>query len=82
MPQNIKLVASTVEVSDVVGHTVPMHIPETIGGLLHLRYLHLSGNDELKELPSTMASLYNLQTWRLVGCSGLKKGDVGRLMNY
>ncbi|XP_061999492.1 putative disease resistance protein RGA3 [Rosa rugosa] len=56
-------------------------IPETIGGLIHLRYLDLSGNEDLKELPRAMGSLYNLQTLRLVGCCGLKKVDVRRLIN-
>ncbi|KAL6123444.1 hypothetical protein ACLB2K_075966 [Fragaria x ananassa] len=56
-------------------------IPETIGGLIHLRYLDLSHNEELKELPSAMGSLYNLQTLRLVGCDSLTRIDVQRLIN-
>nr|XP_011469858.1 PREDICTED: putative disease resistance protein RGA3 isoform X1 [Fragaria vesca subsp. vesca] len=56
-------------------------IPETIGGLIHLRYLDLSGNEELKELPSAVGSLYNLQTLRLVGCDSLTRIDVRRLIN-
>ncbi|KAM5556529.1 putative disease resistance protein RGA3 [Rosa sericea] len=56
-------------------------IPETIGGLIHLRYLDLSDNRELEELPSALGSLYNLQTLRLVGCERLKKVDVRRLIN-
>ncbi|KAL6126679.1 hypothetical protein ACLB2K_074725 [Fragaria x ananassa] len=56
-------------------------IPETIGGLIHLRYLDLSGNDELKELPSAVGSLYNLQTLRLFGCRSLTRIDVRRLIN-
>ncbi|KAL6127956.1 hypothetical protein ACLB2K_071317 [Fragaria x ananassa] len=56
-------------------------IPETIGGLIHLRYLDLSNNEELKELPSAMGSLYNLQTLRLDGCNSLTRIDVRRLIN-
>ncbi|XP_004309002.1 PREDICTED: putative disease resistance protein RGA3 [Fragaria vesca subsp. vesca] len=56
-------------------------IPETIGGLIHLRYLDLSGNDELEELPSAMGSLYNLQTLQLVRCRSLTRIDVQRLIN-
>nr|XP_011468286.1 PREDICTED: putative disease resistance protein RGA3 [Fragaria vesca subsp. vesca] len=56
-------------------------ITETIGGLIHLRYLDLSGNDKLKELPSAVGSLYNLQTLRLDGCWSLTRIDVRRLIN-
>ncbi|XP_062010760.1 putative disease resistance protein RGA4 [Rosa rugosa] len=56
-------------------------IPETIGGLIHLRYLDLSENLGLEELPSALGSLYNLQTLRLVRCVNLKKVDVRRLIN-
>ncbi|KAM5578417.1 hypothetical protein ABKV19_008634 [Rosa sericea] len=48
-------------------------VPKEIGGLIHLRYLDLSQNDELKELPDSLCDLYNLQTLRLVGCSQLVK---------
>ncbi|XP_004308848.1 PREDICTED: putative disease resistance protein RGA3 [Fragaria vesca subsp. vesca] len=56
-------------------------IPETIGGLIHLRYLDLSGNKMLEEFPSAMGSLYNLQTLRLVGCKLIRRVDVERLIN-
>ncbi|XP_061999507.1 putative disease resistance protein RGA3 [Rosa rugosa] len=55
------------------GESCLREIPETIGGLIHLRYLDLSGNEYLKELPSALGSLYNLQTLRLVYCSSLKE---------
>ncbi|KAM5556306.1 putative disease resistance protein RGA3 [Rosa sericea] len=63
------------------GTGVLKEIPETIGGLIHLRYLDLFGNRGLEELPSALGSLYNLQTLRLVGCFFLKKVDVRRLIN-
>ncbi|XP_004308875.1 PREDICTED: putative disease resistance protein RGA3-like [Fragaria vesca subsp. vesca] len=56
-------------------------IPEKIGELIHLRYLDLSGNSKLKELPSVIGSLYNLQTLRLVDCENLEEIDVRRLIN-
>ncbi|XP_050368205.1 putative disease resistance protein RGA3 [Argentina anserina] len=55
--------------------------PECIGGLIHLRYFALCGSTRLKELPSAMSSLYNLQTLRLVNCFRLTKVDVRRLIN-
>ncbi|KAL6128223.1 hypothetical protein ACLB2K_071579 [Fragaria x ananassa] len=61
--------------------SVSLEIPKTIGGLIHLRYLDLSGSNGLKELPSVMGSLHNLQTLKLVGCYDLKEIDVGRLIN-
>ncbi|XP_062007862.1 putative disease resistance protein RGA1 [Rosa rugosa] len=48
-------------------------VPKEIGGLIHLRYLDLSENDKLKELPDSLCDLYNLQTLRLVGCWELVK---------
>ncbi|KAL6128258.1 hypothetical protein ACLB2K_071614 [Fragaria x ananassa] len=56
-------------------------IPKKIGELIHLRYLDLSGNQRLKELPSVVGSLYNLQTLRLDYCLSLEEIDVRRLIN-
>ncbi|KAL6132465.1 hypothetical protein ACLB2K_064708 [Fragaria x ananassa] len=50
-----------------------IEVPKEIGGLIHLRYLNLSENYELKELPDSLCDLYNLQTLRLDRCSGLVK---------
>ncbi|CAK7338868.1 unnamed protein product [Dovyalis caffra] len=36
-------------------------IPERIGALKHLRYLHLGGNSKLKRLPNSIFRLQNLQ---------------------
>ncbi|XP_062076921.1 putative disease resistance protein RGA1 [Humulus lupulus] len=57
-------------------------LPENIGKLLHLRYLNLSHNRDLKKLPSTIGNLCNLQTLRLVQC-GLEKlpEKVAKLSN-
>lgn len=48
-------------------------VPKEIGGLIHLRYLDLSNNYKLKELPDSLCDLYNLQTLRLTGCRQLVK---------
>ncbi|XP_004307506.1 PREDICTED: putative disease resistance protein RGA3-like isoform 3 [Fragaria vesca subsp. vesca] len=56
-------------------------IPKKIGRLIHLRYLDLSGNKEVEKLSDSIGSLYNLQTLKLVGCWGLTKIDVRRLIN-
>nr|XP_011468372.1 PREDICTED: putative disease resistance protein RGA1 [Fragaria vesca subsp. vesca] len=50
-----------------------LEVPKEIGGLIHLRYLDLSWNSELKELPDSLCDLYNLQTLRLVFCGELVK---------
>ncbi|PRQ20768.1 putative P-loop containing nucleoside triphosphate hydrolase, leucine-rich repeat domain, L [Rosa chinensis] len=43
-------------------------LPEEIGDLIHLRYLNLSYNDNLRRLPDIVCNLYNLQTLRLDYC--------------
>ncbi|XP_010674441.1 disease resistance protein RGA2 [Beta vulgaris subsp. vulgaris] len=47
-------------------------LPDSIGGLLHLRYLNLSYNEDLEVLPNSIAKLYNLQTLQLMGCKRLE----------
>ncbi|CAL8997445.1 unnamed protein product [Prunus brigantina] len=51
-------------------------VPESIGGLVHLRYLDLSHNEELEELPDSVGNLFNLETLRLIGCRRLKELPV------
>ncbi|KAI5682886.1 hypothetical protein M9H77_04114 [Catharanthus roseus] len=59
-------------------------LPLSIGDMKHLRYINLSGNDNIKSLPSTICRLQSLQTLRLVLCTQLQKlprhiGDLIRL---
>ncbi|XP_044495533.1 putative disease resistance protein RGA3 [Mangifera indica] len=58
-------------------------IPVEIKGLIHLRYLDLSGNDKIKKLPETLCELHNLQTLDISSCSGLRKlpQGMGNLIN-
>ncbi|PRQ36222.1 putative P-loop containing nucleoside triphosphate hydrolase, leucine-rich repeat domain, L [Rosa chinensis] len=64
-----------------INDTGVVKIPKIIGGLIHLRYLDLSGNRQLVELSGSISSLYNLQTLRLAYCYSLEKIDVGSLIN-
>ncbi|XP_020991699.1 putative disease resistance RPP13-like protein 1 isoform X1 [Arachis duranensis] len=45
---------------------------DSIGELIHLRYLDLSGQPVMM-LPESLSNLYNLQTLKLRDCSNLKK---------
>ncbi|XP_074288926.1 putative disease resistance protein RGA1 isoform X2 [Silene latifolia] len=59
------------------------NLPESIGELLHLRYLCLSHNKNLKTLPNSITKLYNLESLILEGCSSLKEWpkDFCKLVN-
>ncbi|XP_042436751.1 putative disease resistance protein RGA1, partial [Zingiber officinale] len=47
-------------------------LPDSIGKLIHLRYLDLSNNEGIRWLPESLCDLYNLQTLILRYCFNLK----------
>ncbi|RYR71459.1 hypothetical protein Ahy_A02g005722 [Arachis hypogaea] len=51
-------------------------VPDSIGELIHLRYLDLSFTN-IVTLPESLGNLYNLQTLKLYSCSYLKMLPVG-----
>ncbi|PRQ20555.1 putative P-loop containing nucleoside triphosphate hydrolase, leucine-rich repeat domain, L [Rosa chinensis] len=58
-------------------------VPKEIGELIHLRYMDLSHNYNLKELPDAVCDLYNLQTLVVSWCVNLEKlpKAMGKLIN-
>ncbi|KAL8162661.1 hypothetical protein V2J09_014150 [Rumex salicifolius] len=48
-------------------------LPNSFGGLIHLRYLDLSHNFKLTALPNSICKLYHLQTLLLTDCDSLVK---------
>ncbi|XP_021776311.1 disease resistance protein RGA2-like [Chenopodium quinoa] len=58
-------------------------LPNTLGKLLHLRYLDLSCNRNMEMLPTSITKLHNLQILKLCRCEKLKQlpEDMSKLVN-
>ncbi|GLT56381.1 hypothetical protein SLA2020_294240 [Shorea laevis] len=58
-------------------------IPEEIGKLMHLRFLHLPWSNQLEGLPEALCNLLNLEYLDLTGCRNLKQlpDSIGKLIN-
>ncbi|GMN72514.1 hypothetical protein TIFTF001_052867 [Ficus carica] len=64
------------------GYKSIKQLPDSIGGLRHLRHLNLSSTS-ISRLPESVCKLYNLQTLELHSCKTLTKlpDDFHRLIN-
>ncbi|KAL5565330.1 hypothetical protein UlMin_028494 [Ulmus minor] len=58
-------------------------LPDKVGELIHLRYLDLSYNDEIKVLPDSITRLHHLETLILHSCIHLERlpQDMKKLVN-
>ncbi|XP_062109181.1 putative disease resistance protein RGA3 isoform X1 [Humulus lupulus] len=65
-----------------VCHCSIPEIPKEVDKLIHLRYLNVSENPRITELPDTLCNLCNLQTLKVTGCQ-IKKlpKEMGNLVN-
>ncbi|XP_062077300.1 putative disease resistance protein RGA3 [Humulus lupulus] len=53
------------------------NLPHSITTLIHLRYLDLSNNSNLRKLPDSLCDLCNLQTLKIANCYNLQRLPEG-----
>ncbi|KAL7234421.1 hypothetical protein ACSBR1_017925 [Camellia fascicularis] len=81
-PLDLLLKMKRLRVLSLSGYHIGELIPNSIGDLKRLRYLNFSYTN-IKTVPESLGTLYNLQTLMLRGCPELKKlpADMGNLIN-
>ncbi|XP_075673578.1 disease resistance protein RGA2-like [Castanea sativa] len=66
-----------------IGQSEITMVPNSIGNLIHLKYLDLSRSYDMVTLPKAITRLWNLQTLKVFSCQSLKElpKDIKELVN-